>query len=220
MNRNLIAALLLGASVLPALQGCFPLLAAGVTSGVLAAVDRRSVGTQTEDETIEWKAAARIREQFGDKVHINFTSYNRKVLLTGEAPSAETKAEIERLTTGVPNVLSAYNEIAIGPISSYSDRSNDSFITTKVKSRSVDNGKYNPVHAKVVTEAGVVYLLGMLTQVEADAAIDVARTTSGVRKVVNVLEIITPAKARELDIAQANNNGNTNNSQQAPTSNP
>jgi osmotically-inducible protein OsmY len=221
MNRSLIVALLLGATVLPALQGCFPIIAAGVTSGVLAAVDRRSVGTQTEDETIEWKAAARVSEQFGDKVHINFTSYNRKVLLTGEAPSAEAKAEIERLTTGVPNVLSAYNEINVGPISSYSDRSNDSFITTKVKSRSVDNGKYNPVHAKVVTEAGVVFLLGMLTQVEADAAIDVARTTSGVRKVVNVLEIITPAKARELDIAQANNNGNSSNStQQTPASNP
>jgi osmotically-inducible protein OsmY len=219
MNRSLIVALLLGATVLPALQGCFPIIAAGVTSGVLAAVDRRSVGTQTEDETIEWKAAARVSEQFGDKVHINFTSYNRKVLLTGEAPSAEAKAEIERLTTGVPNVLSAYNEIAVGPISSYSDRSNDSFITTKVKSRSVDNGKYNPVHAKVVTEAGVVFLLGMLTQVEADAAIDVARTTSGVRKVVNVLEIITPAKARELDIAQSNNNGG-NSTQQAPVSNP
>jgi osmotically-inducible protein OsmY len=219
MTKNLIVALLLGATVLPALQGCFPIIAAGVTSGVLAAVDRRSVGTQTEDETIEWKAAARVNEQFGDKVHINFTSYNRKVLLTGEAPSAEAKAEIERLTLGVPNVLSAYNEITVGPISSYSDRSNDAFITTKVKSRSVDNGKYNPVHAKVVSEAGVVFLLGMLTQVEADAAIDVARTTSGVRKVVNVLEIITPAKARELDLAQANNNGG-NSTQQAPASHP
>jgi len=206
MNKKLIAALLLGATVLPALQGCFPIVAAGVTTGVLATMDRRSVGTQTEDETIEWKAAARVREKFGDKVHLNFTSYDRKVLLTGEVPSEETKAEVESIVTAVPNVLSAYNEIIVGPISSYVDRSNDSFITTKVKSRSVDNGKFNPVHAKVVTEAGIVFMLGMLTQPEADAAINVARTTSGVKKVINVLEIITPAKARELDVAQSNNN--------------
>jgi osmotically-inducible protein OsmY len=206
MNRKLIAALLLGATVLPALQGCFPIVAAGVTTGVLATMDRRSVGTQTEDETIEWKAAARVREKFGDKVHLNFTSYDRKVLLTGEVPSEETKAEVESIVTTVPNVLSAYNEIVVGPISSYVDRSNDSFITTKVKSRSVDNGKFNPVHAKVVTEAGIVFMLGMLTQPEADAAINVARTTSGVKKVINVLQIITPAKARELDVAQSNNN--------------
>jgi len=206
MNKKLIAALLLGATVLPALQGCFPIVAAGVTTGVLATMDRRSVGTQTEDETIEWKAAARVREKFGDKVHLNFTSYDRKVLLTGEVPSEEAKAEVESIVTTVPNVLSVYNEIVVGPISSYVDRSNDSFITTKVKSRSVDNGKFNPVHAKVVTEAGIVFMLGMLTQPEADAAINVARTTSGVKKVINVLEIITPAKARELDVAQSNNN--------------
>jgi osmotically-inducible protein OsmY len=215
MNKKLLAALLLGATVLPALQGCFPIIATGVTTGVLAAVDRRSVGTQTEDETIEWKSSARVREKFGDKVHLNFTSYNRKVLITGEVPSDEIKSEVEQLIIAVPNVQSAYNEIIIGPISSYVDRSNDSFITTKVKSRSVDNGKFNPIHAKVVSEAGTVFLMGMLTQVEADAAISVARTTAGVRKVVNVLEIITPAKARELDLAQSNNKG-----QQTPTQTP
>ncbi len=215
MRKKLIAALLLGATVLPALQGCFPMVAAGVTTGVLAAFDRRSVGTQTEDETIEWKASARVREKLGDKAHINFTSYNRKVLLTGETISEETKTEIASIVAAIPNVQGTYNEIVVGPISSYSDRSNDSFITTKVKSRSVDNGKYNPVHAKVVTEAGVVFLLGLLTQPEADAAIDVARTTAGVKKVVNLFEIITPAKARELDLAQSNN-GN----KPAPVQNP
>ena len=205
MNKNIIAALLLGATVLPALQGCFPVVAAGVTTGVLAAVDRRSLGTQTEDETIEWKASARVREKLGDRAHINLTSYNRKVLLTGEAFSAEAKAEIERIVTEVPNVQGSYNEIVVGPSASFADRSNDAFITSKVKSRSVDNGKFNPVHVKVVTEAGIAFLLGMVTQPEADAAIEVARTTSGVKKVVNLLEIIAPAKARELDMAQSNN---------------
>ena len=213
MNKNIIAALLLGATVLPALQGCFPIVAAGVTTGVLAAVDRRSIGTQTEDETIEWKASARVREKMGDRVHINLTSYNRKVLLTGEAFSAEAKAEIERLVTEVPNVQGSYNEIVVASSTSFANRSNDAFITSKVKSRSVDNGKFNPVHVKVVTEAGIAYLLGMVTQTEADAAIEVARTTSGVKKVVNLLEIITPAKARELDMAQSNN-------KQAPVKNP
>ena len=204
MKKYVIAALLLGATALPLLQGCVPMIAAGATAGALSAFDRRSLGTQTEDETIEWKSSARVGEKFGDRVHINFTSFNRKVLLTGEVPSAEDKAEAELIVSGVTNVQGVYNELTIGPVSSFSDRSNDSFITSKVKSRMVDSGKFNPVHVKVVTEAGVVFLLGMVTQPEADSAISVARTTSGVKKVVNLLEIITPARARELDITQSN----------------
>lgn len=207
MKRNLIAALLLGATVLPALQGCFPIVAAGVTTGVLATVDRRSVGTQTEDESIEWKSSARVGEKLGNKAHVNFTSYNRKVLITGEATSEDVKAEVESIVGTLPNVQEVLNYLTIGAPSSFTNRSNDAFITSKVKSRSLDTGKFNPVHVKVVTEAGVVYLMGMLTQVEADAAINVARHTAGVRKVVNLLEIITPAKARELDVAQSKNNG-------------
>ena len=219
MKKKLIAALLLGATVLPALQGCFPVVAAGVTGGVLATMDRRSVGTQTEDESIEWKASARVTEQLGskaDKAHINFTSYNRTVLLSGEVASNEDKAEVERIVSSVANVQGVYNELAVGASSSFSDRSNDSFVTSKVKSRSVDTGKFNPVHVKVVTEAGTTFLLGMVTQPEADAAINVARTTAGVKRVVNLLEIITPAKARELDKVQST----TANSQPAEVRNP
>ena len=203
MKNKLLAALLVGATVLPALQGCFPMVAAGVTSGVLATVDRRSLGTQTEDESIEWKASARVSEKLGDKAHANFTSFNRKVLMTGEVPTSEAKAEAERIVTEVTNVQGVYNELIVGPVTNYSNRSNDSFITSKVKSRSVDSGKFNPVHVKVVTEAGTVFLLGMVTQPEADSAINVARTTAGVKKVVNLLEIIAPAKARELDKVQS-----------------
>jgi len=204
MKKIVITALLLGATALPLLQGCVPMIAAGATAGALSAFDRRSLGTQTEDETIEWKSSARVGEKFGDRVHINFTSFNRKVLLTGEVPSAEDKAEAELIVSGVTNVQGVYNELTIGPVSSFSDRSNDSYITSKVKGRMVDSGKFNPVHVKVVTEAGVVFLLGMVTQTEADSAISVARTTSGVKKVVNLLEIIMPARARELDITQSN----------------
>ena len=207
MKKSLIAALLLGATVLPALEGCFPMVAAGVTTGVMATFDRRSVGTQTEDESIEWKASARVGEKLGNKAHVNFTSYNRKVLVTGEASSEDVKAEAESIVGGLANVEEVLNYLTIGSPTSFSNRSNDAFITSKVKSRSLDTGKFNPVHVKVITEAGVVYLMGMLTQSEADAAINVARHTAGVRKVVNLLEIIAPVKARELDVTQSKNNG-------------
>ena len=208
MKKTLLISLLLGATLLPTLQGCIPFVAAGATAGALATFDRRSLGTQTEDESIEWKASALVNEKLGDKAHINFTSYNRKVLLTGEVPTSEAKAEAERLVLGVNHVQSVYNELLVRPASSFSDRSNDSFITSKVKSRSVDSGKFNPVHVKVITEAGTVFLLGMVTQPEANSAIQVARTTAGAKTVVNLLEIITPARARELDVAQSSGDNN------------
>jgi osmotically-inducible protein OsmY len=200
MKRFLATGLLLGAALLPTLQGCLPMVAAGATGGALATMDRRSLGTQTDDETIEWKASARVNEKFGETSHTNFTSYNRKVLITGEVASETNKAEIERLVSGVPQVQGVYNELAIGPVTSFSTRSNDSYITTRVKSRFVDSGKFNAIHVKVVTEAGIVYLLGLVTQREADSAIQVARTTSDVKKVVTLLEVVPDAKARELDV--------------------
>lgn len=201
MRKALAVSLLLGATALPMLQGCLPVVAASaVSGGALATLDRRSLGTQTDDETVEWKASSRVGEKFSDNVHLNFTSYNRKVLVTGEVPSEEVKGEIERIVAGVPQVQGVYNELAVAPVTSFSTRSNDSYITTRVKSRFVDAGKFSAVHVKVVTEAGVVYLLGLVTQREADSAIQVARTTSDVKKVVNLLEIISDAKARELDV--------------------
>ena len=201
MRKVLVVSLLLGATALPMLQGCLPVVAASaVSGGALATLDRRSLGTQTDDETVEWKASSRVGEKFSDNVHLNFTSYNRKVLVTGEVPSEEVKGEIERIVAGVPQVQGVYNELAVAPVTSFSTRSNDSYITTRVKSRFVDSGKFSAVHVKVVTEAGVVYLLGLVTQREADSAIQVARTTSDVKKVVNLLEIISDAKARELDV--------------------
>ena len=203
MKKRLVAALLLGATLLPLLQGCFPVVAAGVGTGVAATLDRRTLGTQTEDESIEWKAGSRVGDKLKDRGHFNFTSYNRKVLLSGEAVSDEVKSEAERIVASIPNVQGVYNELIVGGSSSLTSRSNDAFITSKVKSRSIDAGKFNPLHVKVVTEAGTVFLLGMVTQAEADAAINVARTTAGVRKVVPLMEIITPAKARELDVTQS-----------------
>lgn len=205
MKKTALAGVLAGLLVFPLLQGCVPVIAAGVTTSALATFDRRSYGTQTDDEGIEWKASATVIEKISDKAHVNFTSYNRRVLLSGEVPSEEARLQAEQLTLATPNVKGVYNELTVGPATSFGDRSNDSFITSKVKSRFVDSGKFNAVHVKVVTEAGSVFLLGLVTQAEANSAIQVARTTAGVKKVVNLLEIITPAQARELDIAQKSN---------------
>ncbi|MCP5230022.1 BON domain-containing protein [Accumulibacter sp.] len=200
MKKTLATSLLCGALLLPALQGCVPLVAAGATQATLSAVDRRSLGTQTEDESIEWKASLQIGELGGKQSHLNFTSYDQKVLITGEAPSEELKAEVERRVTAIPEVKGVYNELAVAPPTSLGARSNDSYITTKVKARFVESGKFNAVYVKVVTENGVVYLLGLVTQQEADAAIQVARTTGDVKKVVTLLQIITDAEAKALDV--------------------
>ncbi|WP_374691928.1 BON domain-containing protein [Accumulibacter sp.] len=207
MKRLLAAGALLGTALLPILlQGCVPMVAAGASGGALAAFDRRSLGTQTDDESIEWKASARVGEKPWENVHANFTSYNRKVLITGEVPSEQVRIEVESIVSAVPQVQGLYNELTVGAVTSFSARSNDAYITTRVKSRFVDAGKFNPVHVKVVTEAAVVYLMGMVTQREADAAIQVARTTSEVKKVVTLFEIISDSKAKELDLSLPRSN--------------
>ncbi|MCX7156244.1 MAG: BON domain-containing protein [Rhodocyclales bacterium] len=193
--RNL-AALALCA---PILAGCFGAAAVGVGTGALMLADRRNPETFVSDEGMEIRALNRIGEKYGDKVHVNVISYNRMVLLTGEVPTDAIKADVEKIAAGVPNVKSISNELAIAGPSSYGGRSNDSYITSKVKARFVDAGKFAPNHVKVVTEAGVVFLLGLVTQAEADAAVEIARTTGGVQKVVRVLEIISTEQAKALD---------------------
>ena len=184
--RTAIIALLL---VLPLVQGCGALLAGGAAAtGVVVSQDRRTVGTLTEDEGIEIKAARRIGDQFKDGVHINVTSFNRMVLLTGEVPDAAARTEAERIAWAVENVRGVHNELAVAGVSSYTVRSNDSLLTTKVKARFLDSQKFNPLHVKVVTENSVVYLMGLVTKQEATDATELARTTGGVQKVVRVFE--------------------------------
>lgn len=185
--------------VLPLLAGCFGVAAVGIGGGALILSDRRATETIATDEGIELRASNRISENFGTKVHVNVTSYNRMVLLTGEVPTAQVKAEVEKLVAGVPNIKSISNELAISGPSSLGSRSNDAYLTSKVKARFVDAQKFSANHVKVITEAGVVFLLGLVTQAEADAAVEIARTTGGVQKVVRVFEIISPEEARRLD---------------------
>ncbi|MGH8660741.1 MAG: BON domain-containing protein [Burkholderiales bacterium] len=186
--RTAIVALLL---TLPLAQGCGALLAGGAAAtGVVISQDRRTVGTLTEDEGIELKAASRIGERFKDGAHVNVTSFNRMVLLTGEVPDAAARTEVERIAWGVQNVRGVHNEIAVAGVSSYTVRSSDSLVTSKVKGRFLDGQKFNPLHVKVVTENSIVYLMGLVTKQEANDATEIARTTSGVQKVVRVLEFL------------------------------
>lgn len=183
--------LLAALGLVPQLQGCVEMAVVGAGAAVLAADDRRSVGAQAEDKDIALRAESRVGDRYGDKVHVNVTSYNRNVLLTGEAPDAATKTEVERIMREIPNVRGVVNEIQIAGVSSFSARGNDSYLTSKVKARFLDNSSsFSVNHVKVVTEAGVVYLLGLVTRKEAEAAVEIARTTGGVQKVVRVFEYI------------------------------
>jgi osmotically-inducible protein OsmY len=175
--------------IIALLHGCAAAVVGGVGTAVLVAEDRRTVGTVTEDQGIETKAASRISERFKDP-HVNITSYNRMVLLTGEAPDAATRSEVEKIARAVENVRGVYNEIAVSGNTALSARTNDSYLTSKVKARFIDQQKFNAIHVKVVTEANVVYLLGLVKRKEADDATEIARTTGGVQKVVKLFDYL------------------------------
>lgn len=187
-------------ATLPFLQGCVPaVIVGGAAAGVMTAHDRRSTGTQTDDETAEWKAMQSIPAQYKEMTHANFTAYNRRLLITGEAPSEEAKSGIEAKVRMIDGLREVYNELGIGPASSLGSRSTDSFITSKVKARLVDTNQVSANHIKVVTERGIVYLMGIVSEREAKVAVAVARTTDGVRKVVNVMEVVSEDETRRID---------------------
>ena len=186
MKRRILVPLVL-AAVVPALQGCFPLAVTGMGAAALMAGDRRTTGIYVEDENIEWKFVGRVRQD-NRGAHVNATSFNRRVLLTGQAPTEDEKRRIEQVARGIENVREVVNEITVGPVLSLATRGNDALITSNVKARMVNNGRFSPNHIKVVTENNVVYLMGLVNQSEADAATEVARTASGVSRVVKVFE--------------------------------
>jgi osmotically-inducible protein OsmY len=189
-------ALVAALAAVPLLQGCFPLIAGGAAAGVLAVDDRRTLAIQAEDRTIYAKANSRIGERFPDRVNVSVTSFNRRVLLTGEVPDAATRAEVEKVAGGVENVALVINELQIGGLSSLTSRSNDAIITGKVKGNFVDDRETLANAFKVVTEASVVYLMGLVTREEGERAASVAARTSGVKQVVKVYEYIATAPRR------------------------
>ena len=185
-------AVLATASLAASLTACVPLvIGGGAVVGTLIAVDRRTAGAQVEDEGIELRAANRIRETLGERVHVNVTSYNRQVLLTGEASSAEDVQKVEQVVRTVENVQSIVNDVGVMAQTSLSQRSADTFITGKVRASLVDARDLSASAFKVVTERNVVYLMGRVTQREAKRAAEIARGVDGVRKVVRVFEVLT-----------------------------
>jgi osmotically-inducible protein OsmY len=196
--RPVATALLCGVMA-SALSGCFGILVGGAVMGGVAATDRRTLGTQTEDQGIEIKAAARLPSIEGDSGHVNVTSFNRKVLLTGEVKDEATKAAVQREIAAIESVQAVANELEIAGPASYTSRSNDALITTKVKAGLVDMKTIYASSFKVVTERGTVFLMGRVTQREGTVGADVARGISGVTKVVKIFDYISETELKQLE---------------------
>ncbi len=199
LASSLLAATLLAAS----LAACAPIIVGGAVVTGMVATDRRTSGAQLEDEGIELRAASRVRELTGDRAHVNVTSYNRQVLLTGEVPTEQAKQEVERAVSRVPNVRAIVNELAVLGNSTLAQRSSDTLVTGKVKASLVDAKDLYANAFKVVTERGTVYLLGRVTQREADRATAITRSISGVQRVVRILETITEEELKQMMPATA-----------------
>jgi osmotically-inducible protein OsmY len=189
-----LAGLLAGAT----LSACAPVLVGGAVVTSMAASDRRTAGAQLEDERIETRGAGRLRENLGERGHLNITSYNRQVLLTGEVPSEQDKQLAEQVVARVENVRGIVNELAVLGTSTLSQRSSDALVTGRVKSNLIDAKDLQSNAFKVVTERGITYLMGRVTPREADRATDLARRTTGVQKVVKLFEIITEEDLLEM----------------------
>ena len=171
------------------LTGCVPaVIAVGAGGTALVATDRRTTGTQVDDEGVELKIAQQANAQYGDRIHLNVTSYNGIVLLTGEVPDQGVWASVGNLAKTTEKVRVVQNELVVAPNTDMSQRTNDTYITSKVKARFVESDKFSPTHVKVVTERGVVYLMGIVSRPEGDEAAQLASTTAGVSRVVKLFE--------------------------------
>lgn len=190
-RRSMFAVFALVTVLATLLAGCAPILVAGAVGGAaLVATDRRSTGAQVDDEAIELKISNNVGTGFGDRVHVNVTSFNGIVLLTGEVPTPDLVASIEQIARTTPKVRRVVDELAVIPVTNLNSRTNDTYITSKVKARFVEANKFAPNHVKVVTERQIVYLMGLVTHAEADTAAQIAATTSGVTRVVKLFEYI------------------------------
>ncbi|HOY86429.1 MAG TPA: BON domain-containing protein [Methylotenera sp.] len=185
-----ITKLILSTALLSQLVACAPVIVGGAAAGGAMAADRRTSGIYVEDQNVELKALKKVETNLDEEAHVSVTSYNRNVLLTGEVPADESKSKAETLIKEIENVRNITNEIAIGPKSTLSSRSNDTFITSKVKTKFVTENKFPANYVKVVTENSVVYLLGIVTKEEGDAAAEIASNVDGVTRVVKVFEYL------------------------------
>jgi len=201
MKRNLQSLVFSGAVLAVAvtgLSGCAPLLLGGAVATGIMVTDRRTSGAQVEDQAIEIKIASAVRQELGDRVHLNVTSFNRKVLLTGEVTTAAEKEHIEKIAQSQENVLSVVNDLAQMPASSLAQRSKDTVMTSRVKAAFIDAKDLQANAVKVVTERGIVYLMGRVTSREAKRATDIVRGMGGVVKVVRVFDEISEEELKRL----------------------
>jgi osmotically-inducible protein OsmY len=199
INRfSLSARWLAGALCVAILSACAPLVVGSAVTGAIVATDRRSSGAQLDDQGIELRAANRLRDKLGNRARVSVTSYNRRVLLTGEAASDSAKAEAEAIVRGMDNVDAIYNELAITNSPSLTEKASDALLTTRVKAGLVEIKEISMNSFKVVSERNTVYLMGRVTQQESDMATEVARTTKGAERVVRVMEILTPEELARL----------------------
>ena len=190
-TRRFLATCLTATAIATALGGCAPLVLGGAVMGGMVATDRRTSGAQLDDEGIELRSSNRLRDVLGERGHVNVTSYNRQVLLTGEVSNAQDRQLVEKTVSGVENVRSIVNELGVMDTSSLSQRSSDALITGRVKAAMVDAQDLFANSFKVVTERGTVYLMGRVTRREADRATEVTRSVGSVQRVVRVFEIIS-----------------------------
>ncbi|MDY0963219.1 MULTISPECIES: BON domain-containing protein [Massilia] len=201
----LLTKVVMGAALATSLSGCFGLIVGAGVAGAVSTVDRRTLGAQTEDKSITVKAELEMRKVTNGAGNINVTSFNRRVLLTGEVRDEAMKQAAEREVRAIANVVSVINELQVSGSSSYTSRSNDALITTKVKTSLVDMKTVSAISFKVTTERGVVYLMGLVTPREGNIAADVAKGVSGVTRVVKIFEYISEedARVRQNSPAQA-----------------
>lgn len=205
--RSRVAAAALAAMTLTVgLSACAPLIVGGAVGGALVAVDRRTSGAQLDDQGIELRSNNRLKDELGDaRARVAVTSYNRRVLLTGEAASEAVKTQITQIVSGVSNVREVVNELGVTNSPTLKERATDTLVTGRLKASLVDSKDLAASAFKVVTERGTVYLMGRVTQREADRATDLARNTPGVSRVVRVFEIITEQELANMQPRPAAN---------------
>lgn len=197
--RRPLAAVAVGGVLAISLQGCFLMAGTAIVGGTMAAVDRRTLGAQTEDKTILVKGTARIPDVVSAGSHVNVTSFNRQVLLSGEVPDAKSKAAAEAAIKEIEGVVGVFNELEIAGAAGFGSRSNDTLITSKVVASLMDADNISAHVVKVTTERGIVYLMGRVTQEEGTLAARIASGVSGVQRVVTLYEYISEAERKELD---------------------
>jgi osmotically-inducible protein OsmY len=204
-KRSMKALALAGAALVlaSALGACVPLVLGGAAvGGALVATDRRTSAAQLEDETIEFRGRSRVRDAMSGRGNVNLLSYNRQVLVSGEVPTAQEKQQVEQIVSRIENVRGVVNELALMPNSSFNQRSSDALVTGRVKAAMIDARDLSATAFKVVTERGIVYLMGRVTQREANRATEITRSIPGVERVIRVLEVISEEDLQNLAAGQ------------------